>query len=503
MTQTAETACAKTGDSHIASLRDNRTVYVDGGVVRDVTTSPAFRNVVRAAARLYDFQSDPEHVEAMTFISPTSGKRVSRAWQIPRTHAEMVERRKALVAWAELHGGFMGRSPDHLASALAGQVHGLDVFEAYDPRFARNLLAYFEYARDCDAFLTYTIINPQGDRTKAPSDQGHLDDDLVMRVVDEDSTGLTVRGAKMMGTSSVMANEIFVANLQPLRPDETAYAVCFALPMNTAGLRVLSRKSFEAHAGTEFDNPLAWNFDENDALVFFDDVKVPWDRVFVNQNPEMCRRQFHDTAGHVFQNYQAQIRLMVKLKFLVGVARRIAETIGTIALPPVQATLGKLASEAAVVEGMVLGMEAGGHESRGGWLPDRHLLYASQVYTQELYPNFINSIRELAGGALIALPSAASDFAHPEIARWIGITQASPVAKPVEKVKFLKLAWDALGSEFAGRHLQYEMFYAGAQFVTRGHSFRTYDWAAAGGLVTNILDRYQLADSVPALRNIA
>jgi 4-hydroxyphenylacetate 3-monooxygenase len=215
----------------------------------------------------------------------------------------------------------------------------------------------------------------------------------------------------------------------------------------------------------------------------------------------MCRRQFHDTPGHVFQNYQAQIRLMVKLKFLVGIARRIAETIGTIGLPPVQATLGKLASEAALVEGMVLAMEAGGYESRGGWLPNRHLLYASQVYTQELYPNFINSIRELAGGSLIALPSSAADFANPDIARWIGITQTSPVSNAVEKVKFLKLAWDALGSEFAGRHLQYEMFYAGAQFVTRGHSFRTYDWAGADRLVAGLLARYDLAGAMSAFRN--
>jgi len=485
---------AKTGADHIASLDDGRTVYLDGELVGDVTRHPAFRNIVTSAAALYDYQSDPANLEAMTFVSPSSGGRVGRAWQIPANYEEMVVRRKALTRWAELHGGFLGRSPDHVASALAGQYAGLDRFQAYDERCARNLAAYFEYARDNDLFLTYVIINPQVNRALSTSDQGV--DDVIMRVVDEDSEGLTVRGAKMLGTSTIVANEVFVANLQPLRPGEEDYAVSFALPMNARGLRILSRKSFEASAVSLFDNPLAARFDENDAVLYFDDVKVPWDRVFVNRNVEMARAQFHDTAGHVSQNYQAQIRLMVKLRFLAGIARRIAETIGTLQMPPVQTMLGKLASDAAVVEALVHGMEAAGEMHGSAYVPNRHLVYAAQVFTQELYAGFVNAIRELAGGSLIMLPSSAQDYANPEIAGIIDRLQQSAACGPRDRVKFLKLAWDALGSEFAGRHGQYEMFYAGAQFVTRGHSFRTYDWAEAGRLVDGLLASYDLEGSI-------
>ena len=159
----------KNGERHIASLRDNRTVYIDGTEVRDVTGHPAFRNAVASSARLYDLHADPAQIDAMTFESPTSGGRVSRAWQIPRSHAEMVERRKALVALAQTHCGFMGRSPDHLASALMGQYIGMPRWEAYDARFAKNFADYFHYARDNDLFLTYVIINPQIDRTKDAS----------------------------------------------------------------------------------------------------------------------------------------------------------------------------------------------------------------------------------------------------------------------------------------------------------------------------------------------
>lgn len=483
-------ATVKDGARHLASLRDDRSIYCDGEVIRDVTTHPAYRNSVASAARMYDLQARPDMVEAMTFESPTSGGRVSRAWQIPKNHREMVERREALVAWAQTHCGFMGRSPDHLASALMGQYIGMPRWEAYDRRLAANFRDYFHFARDHDHFLTYVIINPQVDRTRDASDQA--DAEVILRVVDEDSEGLTVRGAKMMGTSSVMANEVFVANLQPLRPDETTFAVSFALPMATKGLKVLSRKSYEAHAVSTFDNPMSSRFDENDAVLYFDDVKVPWDRVFVNQDVAMARAQFHDTPGHVYQNYQAQIRLMVKLKFLLGIAKRTAETIGTISMPPVQATLGKLASDAATIEAYVKAMEIAGQEVNGAWVPCRQTLYAAQVFSQELYAGFVNTIRELAGGALIMLPSSRADYDNSEEAVIIDRVQSSARGTSRERVKFFKLAWDALGSEFAGRHTHYEAFYAGAQFVTRGHSFRTYDWDSATDLLDAQLASYSL-----------
>lgn len=407
---------------------------------------------------------------------------------MPTTYAEMVQRREAMVAWLRQHGGFMGRSSDHLASALVGQAMGIEVFEQHSSARARAFQDYFVYARDSDLYLTYVIINPQVDRSKAWGEQD--DEFLVAGVVDEDAEGITVRGAKMLGTSSIMANEVFVANLQPLKPGEERYALSFAVPMNAPGLKVLSRKSFEAAAASEYDNPLATRFDENDALMYFDDVKVPWERVFVYRDTDMCRAQFHDTAGHMYQNYQAQSRLLVKLQFLVGVAIMLTETIGTRHMPPIDQTLGQLAAQAAMVEGMVYGMEAGGGAYGKYYVPKKHLMYAAQVLSQELYPNYIRTLRELAGGSLIMLPSSVRDFANPELAPIIEKTQQSPAMSPESRVKFMKLAWDAIGSEFASRHLQYEMFYAGAQFVTKGHSARTYDWDHAKQLVQSMLDRY-------------
>src|ERR1044071_7840151 len=298
----------KTGAEHIKSLQDGRTVYTDGKLVADVTEHVAFRNSVKSAAMLYDFQARPENIELMTFKPNGANRRVNRAWQMPRNYAEMVQRRKAMQAWAQLSYGFMGRSPDHLASAVVGQVMGLEVFEKHGAARAKALKDYYEEASRNYWFLTYVIINPQAERGK---DWGEQTPDLVAGIVDEDAAGITIRGAKMLSTSSIMANEVFVANLQPLKPGEERLAFCCALPMSTKGLRVLSRKSYEASAVSVFDNPISSRFDENDALIYFDDVKVPWDRVFVYRYTDMCRAQFHDTAGHTYQNYQSQIRLSV------------------------------------------------------------------------------------------------------------------------------------------------------------------------------------------------
>jgi 4-hydroxyphenylacetate 3-monooxygenase len=479
----------KTGEEHIQTLRDGRAIYLHGRRVEDASVHPAYRNAIRSVAKLYDFQSAPSNRELMTFATET-GTFANRIWQLPETYDQLRQRRQAIEAWNGLHCGFLGRAPDHVASCISGMYMGLDVFKAYDPKRAAAVSDYFKYARDNNIYLTYVIINPQADRSKGAS--GQKDEYLTAGVVDRDAKGITVRGAKMLATGAIMANEVFVTCIQPLQPGDERYAVSFAIPLNAKGLKILSRKSYEEGAPDLFDNPLSHRFDENDAVLYFDDVKVPWDRVFVFDSIEMCQKQFHATPAHVYQNYQAMVRLSVKVRFLVGIARRITEINGTGGLPQVRETLGQLAAEAGMVDALVAAMEAKGQMHGRYFVPDRHTLYTAQTLTQQLYPKITNTLRELAGGGMIMLPSSSGDFANPEIAALIEKTQQSPAASAQEKVKFYKLAWDAVGSEFASRHQQYEMFYAGASFVVKNHALRTYDWGAAAKLLDGMLDSYDL-----------
>ncbi len=453
---------------------------------------PAFRESIRSAAALYDFQARPENQERMTFLAP-SGKRVSRMWQLPTSYEELVARRSALEGIANLSVGFLGRSPDHVASSLSGMYMGLDRFKQYSERAANALNAYYEYARDNDLYLTYAIISPQANRAASVSEQA--EEFIAAGVVDEDSTGITIRGAKMLATGCPMANEVMVAAIQPLKPGEEKYSFTTMVPLNDRRLKLLSRKSYESAAVSKFDNPLSSTFDENDSVLYFDDVKVSWDRVFVHNDVQMAQAQWHQMPTHVYQNYQCQIRLMVKMRFLLGLARKIAETNGVIVLPPVREMLGQMAAEVSMVEGMVEATEVTGVTYGNYFVPSAKRLYSAMVLTQQLYPKFVQQLRELAGGGMIMVPSSQDDFANPEIASYIRKMQSSSVTDSAGRVKLFKLAWDAVGSEFGSRHLQYEMFYAGANMVTRAHSFRTYDWEKSINLVDGFMSTYNLPKS--------
>ena len=484
----------KDGTQHLEALRDGREIYINGELVDDVTTHRAFRNSTRSIASLYDFQAAGDNVERMTFASPATGDRVNLQWRLPTCYEELAKRRQAIEAWNEVHFGFMGRAPDHVASTLVGFMMGIDLLEAHDPNRAAALRDYFAFVRDNDHYVTYVIVNPQGDRSKATSDQG--DEFHTVAIVDEDSEGIVVKGAKMLGTATAMCNEVLVASLMPLQEGEERYAVTFAVPMNAKGLKQMCRRSYEENAASVFDNPLSSRFDENDAILYFDEVKVPWERVFALRDPEVCRALFHTAPGHAMQNYQSMIRLMVKMRFLVGVARMVAETTGIVNFPQVREKLGQLTSETQMIEALVRGMEAGARQVGSYLAPTRNAVISALVLAQQLYPKVITTIRELAGGGLIMLPSDVRDFANPELADLIHKTQKSSVYSPEDRVKVLKLAWDAVGSEFGSRHTTYEMFYAAPNFMNQTMAFDSYDWDRAMGMVERMLASYDLQDSL-------
>lgn len=484
----------KDGTQHLEALRDGREIYINGELVDDVTTHRAFRNSTRSIASLYDFQAAGDNVERMTFASPATGDRVNLQWRLPTCYEELATRRQAIEAWNEVHFGFMGRAPDHVASTLVGFMMGIDLLEAHDPNRAAALRDYFAFVRDNDHYVTYVIVNPQGDRSKATSDQG--DEFHTVAIVDEDSEGIVVKGAKMLGTATAMCNEVLVASLMPLQEGEERYAVTFAVPMNAKGLKQMCRRSYEENAASVFDNPLSSRFDENDAILYFDEVKVPWERVFALRDPEVCRALFHTAPGHAMQNYQSMIRLMVKMRFLAGVARMVAETTGIVNFPQVREKLGQLTSETQMIEALVHGMEAGARQVGSYLAPTRNAVISALVLAQQLYPKVITTIRELAGGGLIMLPSDVRDFANPELADLIHKTQKSSVYSPEDRVKVLKLAWDAVGSEFGSRHTTYEMFYAAPNFMNQTMAFDSYDWDRAMGMVERMLASYDLQGSL-------
>ena len=484
----------RTGDQYIGGLKnDGRRVFIDGEEVADVTGHPAFREAVRSIADLYDIASDPANRELMTFPSPATGEPVNRIWQVPRSEADLHARRAAIARWSEATFGLMGRSPDHVAGFFVGWASAPEVFARNGAaERADNFMRFFEFLRDRDIFITYTIVPPQIDRSKPMHQQDPAD--LYAGVVDERDDGVVIRGAQMLGTGTALSDYVCLSQVTPVRPGDENHAINVAIACNAPGVKIYSRRSYAAAASSTFDYPLASRFDETDALLVFDDVLVPWEQVFVYKDIEICRDQWWDTGSHTMGNHQAQIRLCTKLQFLMGTAKRIAEMNGVDSIPAVQTLLGEMASYAAMIEGLVEAQIATYTTNANGIVvPGRQALYAAMALQADVYPRMLNLMRELCGGGVIQLPSSARDFENPEIRADIDRYTHSPGYSGEERVKLMKLAWDLIGSEFAGRHDQYEMFYAGAPFVVKSRMYQAYNFDKSRDLVDAALKGYDLS----------
>lgn len=481
----------RSGDAYVQGLRDGRNVFIDGERVIDVTRHPAFRGPVESVARIYDLANDPSNRDEMTFSSPTTGEPVNRWFMIPHSEDELVERRKSLKRSAESTLGLMGRGPEHVASFLAGFVGGVHVFAESDKELAANLIRFYEAVRDQDQYVTYVIAPPQIDRSKPAHQQA--DPYLYAGVKEERGNGIVIRGAQMLGTGAAISDWVFYSCITPLVPGDEAYAISAAIPIGAQGLKVYSRRSYAEGATSVFDYPLSSCYDESDSLIVFDDVFVPWEHVFAYRNLDLVRDQWTKTAAHVLGNNQAQIRFWTKLQFLCGLALRVAQMNGSERLPPVKGALGEMSAYAAMVGGLVLAQEQGCEVDEHGvaW-PARAQCFANMTLQSSIYPKLLNMVRDLCGGGLIQLPSSVDDYANPEIARDLERYVQSPGFPSVERVKLLKLVWDMVGSEFASRHHQYEMFYAGAPFLVKMRMFDNFDFRSADRLVTEALSGYGL-----------
>jgi len=480
------TQAAKSGSDHLKALKDGRWVAINGNVISDHTEHPAFKEAVKTAAGLYDYNSDPLNIERMTFASPSSGRSVSRAWQLPTSYAELVERRKALEQTAENTCGWVGRTPDHVASTLSAMVMGIELFERHGKARASALSEYFTWARDNDIWAGYAIVPPQTDR-QPPARAG---DFINASVCDEDYEGITIKGARQVATGLPMAQEILLGAVQPLKAGDEKASFTAMVPLNAKGMRLMSRRSYEELAGSQFDNPLSSRFDENDTVVYCDEVKIPWSRVFVHNDIQMAKAQWFDIPVMAYQNYPAQIRLGVKLRFMLGLTYRMAQENGLLHLPPVMEILGQMAADVNIVQGMIAAMETNGVQFGKYFVPNPSIQYSSMVYSQALYPTFVGRMRELAGGSMLSLPSSVADFTSSDTAGYIERVHGTAKRPAADRVKLFNLGWDAIGSEFASRHSQYEIFYSGPSFGNKMRNYGAYDWERATGLVDQFLSSY-------------
>ncbi|HUK59906.1 MAG TPA: 4-hydroxyphenylacetate 3-hydroxylase N-terminal domain-containing protein [Stellaceae bacterium] len=476
----------RSGAEHLERLKDGRAVYVGSERIDDVTAHPYFQNAARTVAAIYDLKRDPKWRDALSYEA--EGERCSIYYLLPRTAGDLRRRMKGHKAIADLTYGLFGRSPDHVASFVAGMATNPSAFSAGGRAYEENIAAYYRHMRKNDIYASYAVVPPQAARNPEFYEKRNLPVP-TLQVVREDDAGVVISGMKMLATAAAYADEIWIGNLIPLAPDQIKQAVTCAVPVNSPGLSLWSRQPFFAR--NEFDSPLAWRFDESDCMVIAENVRVPWERVFVMDDAVRAREIYIKTPGHAFGNHQSNVRFWSKLRLIVGLASRLAEANGADQIPAVRELLGRLAALEATLAGMIHGqIEAAESWPEGFMCFNRRMMYAALNWCTEMYSSLVDVLRDLSGGGVFQMPASGNVLADPDLKRLFEAYWQTPQGAALDRLKLFKLVWDLVGSEFAGRQLQYEKFYAGASFIVRNHNYREAPWDEFHAYADDLLKSY-------------
>jgi 4-hydroxyphenylacetate 3-monooxygenase len=450
---------ARTGRAYIEALRDqDREVWLGGERIKDVTTHPGLARGVQTIAALYDMQHDPELRDAMTYVSPTSGERVGLSFIIPRTRQELEQRRDMMLHWARATCGMMGRSPDFMNVTFAAWAAAAGYFAQNRPEFGDNIRRYYEYIREHDLTLTHSLINLQRSRTVSGS--FNLGEETALRVVRETDAGIVVRGARILATLGPMADEIAVYSPRLGRMTEThsPFALNFAVPCRTPGLRFLCRESFDL-GRSHFDHPLGSRFEEMDCVVFFDDVQVPWERVFLFGDVALINGTAFATHSSMHSAHQGAAKNLAKCEFVLGLALLMTETLGNAQLPHTEERLGELMLHTELMRACLRASEADAQLDEWGVMcPARLPVEITRNHFMTAYPRMVEILQLLGSSSFMIAPSEA-DFRGPlgpDIEQYL----ATDTATARDRVKLFRLAWDVAGSSFGSRQVLYERFFA-------------------------------------------
>jgi 4-hydroxyphenylacetate 3-monooxygenase len=447
---------ARTGEQFLEGLgAAGREIWLRGEKITHPLDHPELRDAALSMARVFDLQH--EHADEMLAPSPADGGHmVNVTHLVPRSREDLERRRRAFELVAALSGGTMGRTPDYLNVTFACFAGRSDVWARRGhEQLAENLVAYQALMRDRDLSTTHALMNPQVDRTKPEAEQAM--GQVALHKTGETADSIVVRGARMLATLAPYADELLIYPGSDIRPQDGRYALSFAVPIATPGLRFICRDTYSRQRDP-FDYPLSSRFDEMDAVVIFDDVEVPKERVFLDGDTVGYSEVITDTGwrGHIM--HQAFTRAYVKLSFALGLGHLIANTTGVVRFDHVQEKLGQMWSMCELARSAIVAAEAGSQVDEGGvFYPDDRPFIALRGEMPKWLPRCNELLQLIGGGGFMATPAKA-DFDGP-LREEIDLYFQAAGADAERRVRLFRLAWDFLGSELGGRGELYERFY--------------------------------------------
>ena len=450
----------RTGAQYLQGLRDRSSeVWLGNERVRDVTSHPALRRGARSVAHLYDMQHDPALRDEMTYTSPTTGDRVGLSFITPRSQEDLQRRTRMMLQWARYSGGMMGRSPDYLNVSLMASAAAAEFYAQNDPRHAENARNYYTYVREHDLCLTHTLVNPQANR--AITATGQPSADVAARIVKETDKGIIIRGARILATLGPLSDEIavFPSTVLKAAADTAPYAFAFAIPSDTPGLKYICRESFD-YGRSSTEHPLGSRFEEMDAIVIFNDVLVPWERVFLKARPDLCNAAYATTNAVVHMMHQVVCKNIAKAEFILGVACLIVDAIGATEFPHVHEKIAECMINLELMKACLRAGEADAAIDRWGVMcPHRPPLDVARNIFPKMYPRMVEILQLLSSSGMMMIPpqSALESPIADDIDQYLVVANMNAR----DRVKLFRLAWDIACSAFGGRQTLYERFFFG------------------------------------------
>jgi 4-hydroxyphenylacetate 3-monooxygenase len=477
----------RTGKQYLDDLRDGREVWLEGERVEDVPTHPKLRRMAHTLAGLYDLQHDPALGRQMTFTSPASGEPVALSYMVPYSHEDLYRRRRAFEIVVDACHGMLGRTPDVVNLQVTGVRQMAAEFGAKEPWLGENLIAYHEYIREHDLCLTHAFGHPQVNRGAPLTEQP--DTYVALGIVETHGDGIVVRGAKSLATLAPFANELYCPPWIPARPEEAMYCLGFAIPVATSGLKFICRESYDRGLPL-YDRPLSGQYDELDAYVIFDNVLIPWSRVFSYNDVEVHNKLVGSVVHEAQQRQNRQqvlVRQIGKLEFALGVARELTEAIGIGGFAHVQEKVAEIIDTLETTRAFLRAAEAdaGPWHGDGIWLAAEPCT-ASRNAWPDAWARVAAILQQLAAGGLMLTPTQADmeGPARPLIDKYF---QGANV-DAYHRVRLFRVVWDLIGTPFGARSTLYERYFSGDVVRHRQNRYRSYDYTRATKSYRDFMD---------------
>jgi 4-hydroxyphenylacetate 3-monooxygenase len=437
------------------SMKPN--VWIKGEQITEkLSKHPVYRGAMLTKASLYDIQVHPDFIDKMTYKSPKTNERVGLSFLQPKTKEDLESRRHMIKTWAKKTAGMMGRTPDYLNTVIMTMTASASILNEQDEEFSKNLKNLFETAREQDLSFTHSFINPQVNRS---SDYVELSSHpIATKIVKKTSDGLILKGARLLATQGGMTDEVLVLPAGSRIKDEE-YAFSFCIPSDTDGLKFICRESFYQGAST-FNYPLSSRFEEMDTMIIFDNVLVPWERVFFYHRQDIAHQLFSRSSFTPHALHQVVIRQIVKTEFILGLAQMMVTTLSLSEYQHIQEKISEIIIALETMKALLDRSELHASEDEWGTMnPNVHSLFVAVNMFPKLYPRMIEILQLIGAGGLVAIPTE-EDF-QSSLVTDLEIYYQGAASNSVIKTKIFRLAWDLTMSAFGTRQTQYERYFFG------------------------------------------